>query len=259
MRKITETPNKIIADALQKAITATTPGTHKILGISKLTNAVRIQLQDEASVKAITTQANIDWNKALGPGTKLHTPRYAIVVHGAPATLNDTVDQDTIAQIEQGNNMPSGTITKIANLRKRPTGKGASTPRSHSIVAYLNNPQQANRCITNGIYIDYTHHTSVEHFHPDTQIIQCYNCHAYGHRARDCKNHVRCGRCSGEHNTNGCKATKAHCSNCKEEHEAWNSECTARIAEKKQRQKAVEHAPILFRELTGVEGTSISR
>lgn len=48
-----------------------------------------------------------------------------------------------------------------------------------------------------------------------TQIMQCYNCMGFGHRARDCEKDPKCGHCAGAHDTRKCseKTSPASCIN----------------------------------------------
>jgi hypothetical protein len=175
-------------------------------------------------------QDKLDWNTALNAnlGIKLHTPTYAIVVHRVPAVqLNEKTTRDTIDQVEQGNNMPLNAITKITNLlrrNKQHQDTPDKVPQSHSIVLYFNDRQQANYCIKNGIYIDYTRYVG-ERFCPQSQIMQCYNCHSYSHTAANCQQHTRCGRCGDKHSAEKCKATKPLCLHCGGDHEARHHQC----------------------------------
>jgi len=247
--EIMNAPNKVIAERLQKAINAgTTQGTNpKILGISKLTNAIRVHLEKEEEARAIRiVQDDIDWSTAFGAksGIKLHTPKYAIVAHGVPIShLSEEANQDTIRQVEEGNSMPAGCITKVTNLRRRQT---QNQTQNHAVVLYLNDRQQANKCITKGIYINYTHYT-IEMFTPQSQITQCYKCHVYGHQAASCKHHVRCGKCSNNHSTKECKTKELHCIHCAGNHEAWHFQCPVRIAERTRLNELKKHSPELFK------------
>jgi hypothetical protein len=241
--EIANAPNKVIAEQLQKAISSTAtqhPGP-KVVGICKLTNAIRVQLESEEDAKAIRAgQDNIDWNTALGAktGVKEHIPSYAIVVHGVPTSkLNEKADCGAISEIEKGNSMPAGCITKVTNLRR----KEKRGRQSRSIILYLNDRQQAKKSTEKGIFIDYAPYV-VERFCPQSQITQCYKCYAYGHQAASCKHHERCGKCGGNHGTKECETTKPHCIHCAGNHEAWHSQCPARIAEKARLNERKEHS-----------------
>ena len=115
----------------------------------------------------------------------------------------------------------------------------------HSIVVYMNNPHAANKCITNGFYVDYIRQTA-EKFAPQYQIIQCFSCCDYGHRAINCKRHSRCAKCEEKHDTRECTSNTVHCFQCKGSHEAWHPQCPARIAEKNRLEELTEICSVLF-------------
>ena len=67
--------------------------------------------------------------------------------------------------------------------------------------------------------------------------IRCYRCQELGHGISRCRNPVRCGVCSGSHETRQCieklkakESVTPKCPNCQGEHHAWNKACPARLA-----------------------------
>ena len=66
--------------------------------------------------------------------------------------------------------------------------------------------------------------------------LRCYRCHRFGHHQVSCKNVIKCGICTGSHETQEClvkykaKQDIAHrCPNCNQAHHAWNKSCPARL------------------------------
>ncbi|KAF4985657.1 hypothetical protein FGRMN_11135 [Fusarium graminum] len=53
----------------------------------------------------------------------------------------------------------------------------------------------------------------------------CLNCQRANHFQEECGNPTRCGRCAGEHITEGCYPAKLKCPNCGGEHKAWDRQC----------------------------------
>lgn len=53
-------------------------------------------------------------------------------------------------------------------------------------------------------------------------VVQCYRCLAFGHIARDCKEGIRCGYCSEEHDTRECRNRNSapRCVNCAQSKQA---------------------------------------
>src|SRR5438045_4468754 len=85
-------------------------------------------------------------------------------------------------------------------------GKTKNHPAKRNIAlswSIFNNYHIANRCLANGCYINYLLYQPVR-FTPQFQVMQCFNCCEYGHRAANCKRKPRCGKCAGKHNTKAC-------------------------------------------------------
>ena len=150
---------------------------------------------------------------------------------------------ETIKQLEGENNMKLETIVKITPLRRRKNHD--SVKLHHSIIVYMNNQHTANKSITNGFHVDYLHYAA-ERFTPQYQITQCFNCCDYGHRAKECKRHSRCGKCGEKHNIKECQSTIVQCFQCKGSHEAWHPQCPARIAEKDRLEELMGNTSCLF-------------
>jgi hypothetical protein len=116
-----------------------------------------------------------DWSEA--------EPNYGIVINGIYDL--DLEDPKTIRLLEAANGFPSGTITKVTLLRRK--GKKLSRKTKHcSIVIYFNNYHIANGYLTNGCFINYLFYQPIR-FTPQFQVMQCFNCSEYGHRAANCK------------------------------------------------------------------------
>ena len=247
-------PPKTIAEGCQKAINrlyVNTSDSPRIIGISKLAKAFRLQFEteEEASTARKLNQTKDDIWSTIFEGLKVHEPMHGIVVHGIPIEGLDMTrmdDRDVIKRLEAENNIKAGTIVKITPLRRRKNRTSDAVKLHHSIIVYMNNQHNANKCITNGFYVDYLHYTMVEKFIPQYQILQCFNCCDYGHQATNCKRHSRCGKCGENHNTRECKSTTVHCFQCKGSHEAWHPQCPARIAEKDRLEELMGNTLPLF-------------
>lgn len=65
--------------------------------------------------------------------------------------------------------------------------------------------------ITTGkLNIGYSRSTIKDHLH----IIKCYNCLAFGHTAKECKEHTTCSKCGDHHDTKTCQDINIKCVNC---------------------------------------------
>jgi len=233
-------PAKEITERCQQAVEkASIPGI-TLQGINKLAGGIRVRCMTEEQAKALHA---VNWGEAF-EGIKTHEPNHGIVINGMPIDDLDLEDPKTIRLLEVANNFPPGTITKVTYLRRKDKQRSSKTKHC-SIVIYFNNPHMANRCLTNGCYINYHFYQPIR-FTPQFQVMQCFNCCEYGHRAANCKRKSRCGKCAGKHNTKECDSTTVQCVHCKDPHEAWRHECPAWIAEKCRLEELRDRSPDLF-------------
>ena len=145
-QEIMDMSGKEIAERCQKAIDDALPFRgigYRIQGVSKLANEIRIKFDTEQAASRVCSTLEVNWDTAF-PDLKIHVPSYGIVVHGVPINeLNTTTmaDTKTIEQIETGNNIKTGTITKITPLRRRDDNSSNKAKRCHSIVLYSTLPE----------------------------------------------------------------------------------------------------------------------
>ena len=72
-------------------------------------------------------------------------------------------------------------------------------------------PVIRNALISNGkLNIGYNRCTIRDHLH----AIKCYNCLAFGHTAKDCKEEITCSKCGDHHDAKTCQNTSVKCANC---------------------------------------------
>jgi len=64
----------------------------------------------------------------------------------------------------------------------------------------------------------------MEKYTKRTQLIQCFNCYEYEHHAKACQAKTCCEKCGESHETQSCKNITIKCCQCKEFHEAKNSQ-----------------------------------
>jgi hypothetical protein len=233
-------PPKEITKRCQYAVEKTFILGIKLQGINKLVNGICVRCSTEEQAGQFRV---IDWGEAF-KGIKIHEPNYGIVINGVLIDDLDLDDLKIIKFLEPANNFPSGTISKVTFLRRKDKEPSIKT-KHRSIVIYFNNHHTANKCITNGCYINYLYYQP-ERFISQFQIMQCYNCYEYSHRAANCKRKPRCGKCAGNHNTKECNNTTVQCAHCKGSHEVWRHECPAWITEKHRLEELRDRCPGLF-------------
>jgi len=185
---------------------------------------LKIQCNSEAEKEIL---ADLKWEEFI-QGAKQVKPSYGLVIHGvSKKDLDITNLTEVKKQLEEKNDI---TISKATPLLKQPRNPSAPT---HSIVIFTETPMQANKCLEDGILIDYRRYPATR-FVPQYQIIQCFKCYRYGHRADSCDQQLSsCGKCSKNHRTKECSSNnEAHCCIlCKGPHPAWSHECSRRQKE----------------------------
>jgi hypothetical protein len=196
-----------------------------LLGVQKRTKdgAIRIRCNTEEEANMLR---EMDWEVSV-EGLEAHKPKYGIVVYKVDKKPYDKLthdeDETWIKHVKNVNNIP---IVNIAPLLRK--------NENDSIIIFTTDPHAADRCIKQGIYIDCCLYNA-QKYAPEQQITQCYNCGGYGHRAAQCQNKQRCGKCGKDnHGTRECKHTgKPKCSNCHGDHENWHHNCSARTTERR--------------------------
>jgi len=203
------------------------PGVDKpvLQGVSRPTKhgTVSIRCRTEAEANALR---EINWEKAVG-GFEAQKPKYGIVVHKLNSndynTLINKGNGPAIKHVGKANSLP---IISIAPLLRKND--------NDAIIIFTSDPHAADRCISQGIYINYRLY-SARKYTPEIQLTQCYNCGNYGHRAAQCTKKQQCGKCGEDnHGTRDCKHSgKPKCSNCHGNHENWHYKCHTRITERR--------------------------
>ena len=140
---------KEIIERLNKVINppdATKPNEKpEIKSINKLSNNIyRLHCKKEEDIQNLQ---NMDWNKAF-KGLEKHTPRYKIIIHGvnkADINVYESNEEEILELVEQNNIQIDG----IGPLLRK-----SRDSKSHSITLSLLNPEEADRCINEGIIIN---------------------------------------------------------------------------------------------------------
>jgi hypothetical protein len=137
--------------------------------------ARRLRCQTEEDAKVLR-ELNCE---AATKGLQARKPKYGIVAHKLDKNDYEALmkaSEDTIKHMQDGNDL---TIANIAPpLRK---------DDNNSIIIFTFDPHAADRCIKQGIYINYCLYTA-QKYTPEPLTTQCYNCGEYGHREAQCQN-----------------------------------------------------------------------
>ena len=171
----------------------------EIRGVRKLANyGLKIRCRTE---KEAETLRNVPWGDAI-EGVTVIKNTFGIVVHGVDkydVDFNKDDPEELKTEIERANRNHFK-IQRIMPLRRRARNPNAI---AQSIVILLDDPNAADDCIEGGINIGSEHYHAVRYM-PHCQIIQCFNCQGYGHKADTCKKKPRCGKCAKEYSTSDC-------------------------------------------------------
>jgi hypothetical protein len=237
-QKLIETGNpEVIKGKFQEVIDSAITPKFQIKEISKTAKyVVKIvcNTEDEA-----THLRKFPWEKMVA-GTKQLKPTYGIVVHGAPKQDIDLNKQQEVIDIINFHNQVNP--SRIIPLIKTPKNPDAPT---QSIVIFFENPEQANKCIEDGVRLNYRRFPA-ERYIPKSQITQCFKCQGYGHKSIVCTREEKCGKCGQSHNTKACTSEVQKCVHCEGAHPAWHPECPRRQHEKSRISTASKSVPITF-------------
>jgi hypothetical protein len=95
-----------------------------------------------------------------------------------------------------------------------------------SMVVYLTKREDARRFIIEGFFHAGGESGTTSAFEHRPRPEQCYNCQEIGHKAFQCKNDQKCGRCAKEgHHHNNCNEVVLKCVPCGGPHESFSRNC----------------------------------
>jgi hypothetical protein len=194
----------------------------QVAGVGTTKTGYVIRFKDQCS--ADTAKANTEWLKELGNGTKMVKPRFGVVVHRTPTEDFSLPDNEAqgIQKIMEDNNMAANghNIQEIAWLKS----KGKELGRSASLGIWFDTAEAAEWITNNGLLIGQRYIGSIEPYQIKKK--RCHRCQASGHLAWTCKERIRCGFCTGEHDRRDCPPDAiARCVDCNGAHPTGDREC----------------------------------
>jgi hypothetical protein len=146
---------RVITKKIQMAIDDNVQHDEKpvLLGVSKPTKLGTIRIRCETENEAKTLR-EMDWETAVG-GLQARKPKYGVVVHKIDKdhynALIQNADEVSIKHVETANALP---ISNIAPLLRK--------DNNDSIIILSTDPHAADRCIKQGIYINYRASTTLK-------------------------------------------------------------------------------------------------
>ena len=210
----------------------TLPEGLRVLAASVLPNGGVVYEFDSANSAAwVKRDGNmLDFQRGLGVGAQVKARFHKVVAEFVPVSFNpeDTYDMVTV---ERDNDIEPGNL--VAARWIKPQDKRAPGQRVAFLMLSFLTAQDANRAVTNGLYIA-SKHVSVRRDMEEPQ--RCAKCHKYDppHLARNCKAiHETCATCASiHHKTADCTIVNPdefRCVNCGSArgHAAWDRCCPA--------------------------------
>ncbi|OJD23483.1 hypothetical protein ACJ73_05157 [Blastomyces percursus] len=210
-----------ITDTLQK----NTPTEEvKIIRVGTIKTGYIICFWDEAFKD--TASVNEGWLRNLGNQTKLVRPRFGVVVHRTPTHEVDTEDKpQSMKKITEENELAKKgyKVEEIAWLKKRESTLCASA----SLGIWFDSAEAAEWAVNNGMVFGHRYIGSIEAYQIKKK--RCHRCLTFGHLAWNCKERLRCGFCTREHNTANCpRESTPKCADCAQRHPTGATECKSR-------------------------------
>lgn len=115
-----------------------------------------------------------------------------------------------------------GVLEDVLSIEVRETNRG-----NPMVVVNLAQPEIANEFIAKGIQWGETTYVGRK-FCEDWSLLQCEDCHSFGHTSVSCTEGLRCNRCGQRHPQRDCKCTQLECVNCGGPHRATERICPQR-------------------------------
>lgn len=172
-------------------------------------------LEDYAIVEEDIKKSKVQYHTY----TKQTEKMVKLVIKG----LNENADMESIKTELQKRDLK---IIEVKQLLKKEEGKLEATKIPVFIVTF-----PAETPIKEIIKVRRLCYTVIhwEKFKNSREVLQCYNCQAFGHVSSNCHREPNCLKCAGDHNTRDCsiknKIENPKCVNCGGDHVASDTCC----------------------------------
>jgi hypothetical protein len=236
------TPPQSPAAMVAKVNTALGPGSGDALAIRRLQSGdIVVSFRGNAEDHA----RNESWVKAaFGDQAAIARRTYTVLAKGIPRSLIEKKKEEDIQkEIEEVNEV------KMARCRKRIPK--SSEAKYGMLLIEVESVTTAQEICSRGVILE-AQFFNCEPYSGDLKVLQCFNCHAYGHMAKACTRKAKCGFCGTEAHAGGdnnCPKKQGgtpSCINCKGQHAAWDRSCHAALAERQRIKEAYAYRPRQF-------------
>ena len=186
-----------------------------------------------------------EWIKVLGKTAMISRKKYPVMVHGV-RTSTDLKNQEQAIKKFTAENERLHPGLKAVRMAWPRSVIEAGKPFA-SMIVELRTAEMANALLDKGA-IEGRKELDVTYFETAARITMCFNCHKYGHFAKECKNKEWCHNCGGNHSPNACGKPKgAHCPSCKSDtHKPWSKECPTWKSHKERANRALYNRPLRY-------------
>ena len=210
--------------AIDQITSPTPPPDLKITHITKTSkNGLLINFSTkEAACWLRSTEAATTFSTHFIPGSSVKMRQYSLIVPRIPLTFNPD-NPEHLREVEEGNGLVRDVVAKARWIK--PAYRRKPEQRVAHATMLLNDVNQANKCIKEGMYIC---GTRVFPSRLKQEPTQCMKCRKWGHYAHECREtRNTCGTCGGEHRTSDCNEEgKKYCVSCKNNsHASWDRKC----------------------------------
>lgn len=175
-------------------------------------------------------QKNSAWETVFLDNLVEESRRYGVSPRGLSVTSlpkfpNDEQRTLLIQQLYDWNKSRIGrlgALEEILSIEVRETNRGKPI-----VVVNLAQPEIANEFVAKGIQWGETTYVGRKYCE-DWSLLQCEDCHSFGHTSISCTEGLRCNKCGQRHSKRDYKCTQLECINCGGPHRATSWDCPQR-------------------------------
>ena len=194
----------------------------------------RVGVVFETEEDAERARKHVRWHQTAMPGARIQSEKWYLVKFDGVAKqavldneINDdkTLNKDICNDFQAQNRTPDMDCTAhMARWISKPN----TLKKTGSLVLWLKHQLSAEKLIEMGTALfGATDAYCTKWERPSPADGPCYRCNKYGHKQYNCTRAIKCGRCSGPHNTRECtNQDRLLCPACSGNHTVFDRKCT---------------------------------
>jgi len=207
-------------------------------------NSVVIRCHDTETQEKLINDISTNIENVTAEKPKLYVPRIKILRVCDP----EKEDNELMSQLCKQNSEYGMENAKIVK-REAVFNKGKIKEGVENIIIELDKSEVYKKIMNDG---KMRHQFEIYKVVDNINIMRCYNCYGFHHKAKDCKNEMACSKCAGPHKGSECKDKDVKCINCimankklnlelDTNHDAWSKECKVYIQKLEKSKKALSY------------------